>query len=83
MIKQAGKGEVLGFEDIIEGRNYTVGARCISQTCTLFRIPKQTFLDAVNHDENVAKRVRNFQIERDLGTVNQIKQTKLVNRKIS
>ena len=49
-MKLVGKGEVLGLEDVINQRNYTVNIRCISQSCTLFKIEKQAIFDAINYD---------------------------------
>lgn len=49
-VKLVGKGEVLGLEDVINDRNYTVNVRGVSQTCTVFKIEKNVILDAINRD---------------------------------
>ena len=51
LIRIAGKGEVLGFEDVVKGRNHTFSVRCISQKGIVFRIDKAIFLNAINSNE--------------------------------
>ena len=73
-MKLVSKGEILGFDDIVQKRPYTVSVRCISQNGTVFKIPKKTILEAMKSDVRVARQLRKITIENDFHTVSKIKE---------
>lgn len=78
-MRLACKGEVLGFEDIVNGRNYASNVRCVSQKGTLFKIDKKIFLNAANSDKKIAELMLKLMNEKDKNTATKIFQAKIVN----
>lgn len=52
-IKKVGRGELLGWEDILKGRNYTSNIRCVSLTASVFKMDAKTFLDGAFKDLDI------------------------------
>ena len=50
-IKIVGKGELLGWEDILERRNYTSSIRCTSINGTVFKIDAKKFKEGTFRDK--------------------------------
>lgn len=73
-IKIAGKGELLGWEDILEGRRRTSSARCVSMTGTIFKIDAKIFMECIFKDDEMKEQMRKMLIERDYVTIKKIRQ---------
>lgn len=69
----AGKGQVLGVEDAIQGRSHTVGLRCISNQGTLYRIGASRLLQIISNKQNVSEYFFNYSRNRDQLMIEQIR----------
>ena len=49
----AGKGHLIGFDDIVNGRMSTTSVRCLSSSGTLLAIDSSSFLNCVVRDEEL------------------------------
>lgn len=72
-IKKVGKGELLGWEDIFEGRSYISSVRCASLAGTLFKIDAKKFKEFTLKDREIKKQMQTISIERDIVTVQTVK----------
>lgn len=64
-IKKVGKGELLGWEDILVGRSHTSSVRCASLTGTLFKIDAKTFQKGTAKDQDIKVTLQRLLLERD------------------
>ena len=50
-MRNLGKGQLFGHEDVINKRNYTFEVKCISKTAELFSIKAAEFINRFSRDE--------------------------------
>lgn len=61
----AGRGHLIGFDDIVNNRLSTTTVRCLSNTGTLLAIDSSKFLNCVNRDEEMVKKFKNYSLEKE------------------
>lgn len=61
----AGRGHLIGFDDIVNSRLSTTTVRCLSNTGTLLAIDSSKFLNCVNRDEEMVKKFKNYSLEKE------------------
>ena len=44
-LKECGKGQILGWEDLVRGRKHTTSVRCFSKTGSLVKISAQDYIN--------------------------------------
>lgn len=77
-IKLAGRGQLIGWEDIIKGRNYSTSFKCYSNTGIVLRLSADAFINEVKKDSEYAAKMLNISDLNDKMTLNQISQTQSV-----
>lgn len=71
-IKKVGKGELLGWEDIMGCRNYTSSVKCVSKTGLLYRIEASVLQRCTFKDQNIREHMHQILNERDAVTLKKI-----------
>lgn len=62
----AGKGHLIGWEDIVRGRKYSTTVRCFSKTGIVLRLSAQDFIQELKQDINAVKLILDVSSQRDL-----------------
>lgn len=66
------KGHILGWDDIVKGRNYTFSVRCISISGTLIKISAADFLKRIKKDEQMEQTIADMTNQRDKTNIKKI-----------
>jgi len=69
----ASRGQMLGQDDIINDRNYTTSARCMSGTGTLFIMQSQDFIKFIKRDRRSMRNFGEVSTERDALTQDKLR----------
>jgi CRP-like cAMP-binding protein len=59
-ISIATEGQMVGYEDVVNQRNYTTTCKCVSNEGTLFKMPREVFKEFMTCDE------RNWEVVKKL-----------------
>lgn len=69
---------MIGWEDIVKGRNYTTTVKCYSKTGRVLKLRAKDFINEVKKDRETVKMILNISGERDSLTIKQIRQAKSI-----
>lgn len=58
----ASRGQILGFEDILQGRRFTTSVRCITKTGSILRIRKEDFIKIIAKDQKSLKHLEQIKL---------------------
>ena len=72
----AGRGHLLGWEDLSNDRNHTTSVRCMSNSGQVLIIDGESFSQFVESEPEMFKKFSNLSKNRDAVTINQIKSTR-------
>jgi len=79
----AGRGHLMGWEDIVKCRFHTTSVRCLSKTGTLLAIKATDFLNSIKKDEDTYKMFHDVCKEKDFKTLGKIIETRKVRKELT
>ena len=79
----AGRGHLMGWEDIVKCRFHTTSVRCLSKTGTLMTIKATDFLNSIKKDEDTYKMFHDVCKEKDFKTLGKIIETRKVRKELT
>lgn len=69
----ASKGQILGLEDILNGRRLTTSVKCITKKGSILKIKKEEFLRIIQKDNKSLKYLEGVKESRDENTIGKLK----------
>lgn len=71
-MKNLGKGQIFGVEDVMNLRNYTFEVKCVSETAEIFQISAPEFIARFSKDEKTWKFLKSMTKTSDNQSINSI-----------
>lgn len=74
-IAMLSRGQMVGQEDAINQRNYTISVKCLTNDASIYMIEASKFIEKISRDEQSWKMILRQSLNKDICTKKQIKDT--------
>lgn len=76
-ITNACRGQLIGWEDVVQGRKNTTNFRCLSSTGSLLTFDAKVFLRIISRDQKLVMELRGMGVEQDSETLSILAKSKI------